>query len=133
MSTSYISIIYAVIICLCAPCLWQLNEKRATDRRPPEPMQRVNQPFDGSKFNFNKVKPAEVLFNLKNESRRGSTTDQIIINVRRLHAVSVYTYVCITHVGYTYIYILCMYMYVYDVCICTHCHLRYCVPNYLIL
>ena len=59
----------------------QLNVKRATERRAPQPMQHVNQPFDKIKFNFNKVKSGEVLFNLQNSDRAGSTNDRVIINV----------------------------------------------------
>ena len=44
-------------------------------------MQHVNQPFDETKFNFNKVKSEEVLFNLQNSDRAASTNDRVIINV----------------------------------------------------
>ena len=59
-----------------------MNVKRATDRRPPQPMKNVNQPFDDTKFNFNKVKPEEILFSLVNESNPSSAdNNKIIINV----------------------------------------------------
>lgn len=56
--------------------------KRGTKRRAAEPFHNVNQTFDHSKFNFNKVKAGEVLFGVENESRLTPTSaDKIIINV----------------------------------------------------
>lgn len=42
----------------------QLNELRFTQRRKPDPMNSVSQPFNPEKFNFTKVQSKEVLFEL---------------------------------------------------------------------
>ena len=44
---------------------FQLNESREQKRRKREPFDHVNQEFDHSKFNFNKIKPEEVLFSFE--------------------------------------------------------------------
>ncbi|XP_018495455.1 GDP-D-glucose phosphorylase 1 [Galendromus occidentalis] len=40
----------------------ELNEQRATKRRKAEDIQSIRQPFDPSRFNFNKVNDREILF-----------------------------------------------------------------------
>eukprot|EP00058_Branchiostoma_floridae_P027833 XP_002613324.1 hypothetical protein BRAFLDRAFT_118724 [Branchiostoma floridae] len=42
----------------------QLNVKRAQERRAPQNIIGMNHPFDPKKFNFTKIKPGEVLFEL---------------------------------------------------------------------
>ncbi|BFZ12234.1 hypothetical protein BsWGS_15273 [Bradybaena similaris] len=44
----------------------QLNTLRATERRIPQDISSVNQPFNEHAFCFTKVKPEEVIFNLEN-------------------------------------------------------------------
>lgn len=43
----------------------QLNVKRATERRKPQEITIVKQKFDSKQFNFTKIKPEEVLFELE--------------------------------------------------------------------
>ncbi|XP_022333297.2 GDP-D-glucose phosphorylase 1-like [Crassostrea virginica] len=43
----------------------QLNVKRATERRKPQEITIVKQKFDSKQFNFTKIKPKEVLFELE--------------------------------------------------------------------
>lgn len=43
----------------------QLNVKRATERRPPQNITIVNQPFDDKVFNFTKIKNDEIIFRLE--------------------------------------------------------------------
>ena len=45
----------------------QLNVKRATERRKPQEITIVKQKFDSKQFNFTKIKPEEVLFELEKE------------------------------------------------------------------
>ena len=45
----------------------QLNVKRATERRKPQEITIVKQTFDSKQFNFTKIKPEEVLFELEKE------------------------------------------------------------------
>ncbi|CAF0921070.1 unnamed protein product [Adineta ricciae] len=45
----------------------ELNPDRYGKRRTPFPFEHVNTPFDSLKFNFNKIKDAEILFSLDNE------------------------------------------------------------------
>lgn len=45
----------------------QLNVKRAQERRKPDSINTVNQPFSPATFNFTKIKPAEILFELVKE------------------------------------------------------------------
>lgn len=58
----------------------QLNMKRFAQRRKPEESSDVIMKFNPGKFNFNKIKPEEVLFNLKKRHLK-DFTDRIIINV----------------------------------------------------
>ena len=48
----------------CGLILLQLNPKRATDRRKPQTITSVNQPFNPDQFNFTKIRPQELLFNI---------------------------------------------------------------------
>lgn len=45
----------------------QLNVERGTQRRRPQNIRSVRQPFDSEQFNFNKIQPGEVLFRLRRE------------------------------------------------------------------
>ncbi|XP_058966097.2 GDP-D-glucose phosphorylase 1-like [Pocillopora verrucosa] len=60
----------------------QLNELRFSKRRKPDPINKVSQPFDPSKFNFTKVQQKEVMFELIPKHRSTVTSDQhvLIIN-----------------------------------------------------
>jgi GDP-D-glucose phosphorylase len=46
------------------------NPKRFSHRRPPADMQCLVQPFDPNQFNFNRVKPQEVLFEVCRKERQ---------------------------------------------------------------
>lgn len=73
--------------------------KRATERRAPQPMQSVNQPFDETKFNFNKVKEDEILFSLENSDRNTTSNDKVIINVSKPGAWTLF-YSCYSEAPY---------------------------------
>lgn len=45
----------------------QLNIKRAQERRKPDSINTVNQPYNPATFNFTKIKPEEILFELVKE------------------------------------------------------------------
>ncbi|XP_029697783.1 GDP-D-glucose phosphorylase 1-like isoform X1 [Takifugu rubripes] len=45
----------------------QLNVKRATEKRKPQEIQNVQQQFNANKFNFNKVSPEEIIFEMTKE------------------------------------------------------------------
>lgn len=45
----------------------QLNVERGTQRRRPQNIRSVRQPFDSEQFNFNKIQSGEVLFRLRRE------------------------------------------------------------------
>lgn len=45
----------------------QLNSKRATEKRKAQEILHVQQKFNAEHFNFNKVKPEEILFEMKKE------------------------------------------------------------------
>lgn len=43
----------------------QLNAQRGTERRPPQAVRSLRQPFDPGAFNFTRLRPAEVLLRLR--------------------------------------------------------------------
>uniref|UniRef100_A0A8U8BY92 GDPGP1-like N-terminal domain-containing protein n=1 Tax=Geospiza parvula TaxID=87175 RepID=A0A8U8BY92_GEOPR len=43
----------------------QLNEQRSAERRPPQPVRSLRDPFDPAAFNFTRLRPAELLFRLR--------------------------------------------------------------------
>ena len=47
--------------------IMQLNVKRATERRKPQEMTHVNQPFNKDLFNFTKIQSGEILFEMKDK------------------------------------------------------------------
>jgi GDP-D-glucose phosphorylase len=67
-------------IVLCS----QLNIDRHLNRRAPEEITCISQPFDATKFNFTKVKKEEYLFEVKNKSAEESVGHFLIINVSPL-------------------------------------------------
>lgn len=46
----------------------QLNPQRATQRRPPQAIRSLTQPFDPQQFNFTRIRPGEVLLCLRRRS-----------------------------------------------------------------
>lgn len=63
----------------------QLNTKRANERRKPQHVTSVCMPFDGSIFNFTKLKEEEMLFSLKNANKVDNSEKEaehwVVINV----------------------------------------------------
>ncbi|NXP72557.1 GDPP1 phosphorylase, partial [Ramphastos sulfuratus] len=43
----------------------QLNVQRGTERRPPQPVRSLRQPFDPTAFNFTRLRPGELLLRLR--------------------------------------------------------------------
>ncbi|XP_005989860.1 GDP-D-glucose phosphorylase 1 [Latimeria chalumnae] len=43
----------------------QLNVQRGSERRKPQDIQSINQHFNPSQFNFNKIKPTEIIFQIR--------------------------------------------------------------------
>lgn len=57
----------------------QLNIERGVQRRPPQNIQSVRQEFDPKQFNFNKVRPGEVLFRLQRREPDGPKQEDILV------------------------------------------------------
>ncbi|XP_021367959.1 GDP-D-glucose phosphorylase 1-like [Mizuhopecten yessoensis] len=55
----------------------QLNVKRATERRKPQEIITVNQPFDENLFNFSRIKSNEVLFLLDKKTKSPPDTPKV--------------------------------------------------------
>ncbi|NXD83938.1 GDPP1 phosphorylase, partial [Halcyon senegalensis] len=49
----------------------QLNVQRGTERRPPQPVHSLRQPFDPAAFNFTRLRPGEVLLRLRRAAGGG--------------------------------------------------------------
>ncbi|XP_019495754.1 PREDICTED: GDP-D-glucose phosphorylase 1 [Hipposideros armiger] len=66
----------------------QLNVERGVQRRRPQNIRSVRQPFDPKQFNFNKIQPGEVLFRLHREPGLPDVLQQedilVVINVSPL-------------------------------------------------
>lgn len=64
----------------------QLNTKRAQERRKPQHVSSIRMPFDGSLFNFTKLKEAEMLFCLESGGKDGPkrARNWVVINVSPL-------------------------------------------------
>lgn len=66
----------------------QLNVERGVQRRRPQSIRSVRQAFDPEQFNFNKIRPGEVLFRLRRESDLPGVLQQedilVMINVSPL-------------------------------------------------
>ncbi|ELW62815.1 GDP-D-glucose phosphorylase 1 [Tupaia chinensis] len=66
----------------------QLNVERGVQRRRPQSIKSVRQAFDPEQFNFNKIRPGEVLFRLQREPELPSVLGQeevlVLINVSPL-------------------------------------------------
>nr|BAC39476.1 unnamed protein product [Mus musculus] len=69
--------------------LAQLNIERGIQRRRPQNIRSVRQEFDPEQFNFNKIRPGEVLFRMQREPKGPATPKQeddvlVVINVSPL-------------------------------------------------
>lgn len=67
----------------------QLNIERGIQRRRPQNIRSVRQEFDPEQFNFNKIRPGEVLFRMQREPKGPATPKQeddvlVVINVSPL-------------------------------------------------
>lgn len=66
----------------------QLNMERGMQRRRPQNIRSVRQPFDPEQFNFNKIQPGEVLFRLRQEPGLSGVLQQedilVVINISPL-------------------------------------------------
>ncbi|XP_054433543.1 GDP-D-glucose phosphorylase 1 [Pteronotus mesoamericanus] len=66
----------------------QLNVERGVQRRRPQSISSVKQAFDPEQFNFNKIRPGEVLFRLRREPDLSGVSQQedilVMINVSPL-------------------------------------------------
>lgn len=66
----------------------QLNVERGVQRRRPQNIRSVRQPFDPEQFNFNRIRPGEVLFRLLREPGLPDVLQQedilVVINVSPL-------------------------------------------------
>lgn len=66
----------------------QLNVERGVQRRRPQNIRSMRQPFDPEQFNFNKIQPGEVLFRLHQEPGLPDVLQQedilVVINVSPL-------------------------------------------------
>ncbi|OBS60687.1 hypothetical protein A6R68_08153 [Neotoma lepida] len=66
----------------------QLNIERGAQRRRPQNIQSVRQAFDPEQFNFNKIRPGEVLFRLQRQPNGPAAAKQedilVVINVSPL-------------------------------------------------
>nr|CAH0113649.1 unnamed protein product [Daphnia galeata] len=58
----------------------QLNSDRATQRRLPQNLQKVNSPFDGTQFNFNKVPAQEVLLKPGNKAAAAAEVSTCVLS-----------------------------------------------------
>ncbi|XP_052766032.1 GDP-D-glucose phosphorylase 1-like isoform X2 [Mya arenaria] len=75
----------------------QLNEKRAQERRKPDNICSVNQPFNPATFNFGKIPASEVLFqlgdgcvnDLNDKNQCGDGTNKEVMKVRNLVVINV--------------------------------------------
>ncbi|KAL1471300.1 hypothetical protein MTO96_023754 [Rhipicephalus appendiculatus] len=57
----------------------QLNTKRANERRKPQHVTSICMPFDGSIFNFTKLKEGEMLFSLKECQQSGRQRERSLV------------------------------------------------------
>ncbi|GLH09054.1 GDP-D-glucose phosphorylase 1 [Gryllus bimaculatus] len=69
--------------------LAQLNPDRGTNRRPPEDINSLTQPFDHKKFNFTKINENEILFEVKRREKaecelKSRGKDLLVINISPL-------------------------------------------------
>lgn len=56
----------------------QLNVERSTQRRPPQQITSIAQPFDAASFNFNKVNDCEILIKCNYRLHGRSDTDALV-------------------------------------------------------
>ncbi|NXD31804.1 GDPP1 phosphorylase, partial [Spelaeornis formosus] len=59
----------------------QLNERRSAERRPPQPVRSLRDPFDPGAFNFTHLRPAELLFRLRRTGGAGPPPDPLLVAI----------------------------------------------------
>ncbi|XP_062504968.1 GDP-D-glucose phosphorylase 1-like isoform X2 [Corticium candelabrum] len=71
----------------------KLNTQRALQRRPPQHMAHLDQPFDPKRFNFTAIDSSEVLFNIVNKLDGSSVSNDkqhvVVVNVSPLEYCNV--------------------------------------------
>ncbi|XP_032556428.1 GDP-D-glucose phosphorylase 1 [Chiroxiphia lanceolata] len=59
----------------------QLNEQRSAERRPPQPVRSLRDPFDPDAFNFTRLRPAELLLRLRRAGGPGPPPDPLLVAI----------------------------------------------------
>ncbi|NXK10787.1 GDPP1 phosphorylase, partial [Herpetotheres cachinnans] len=59
----------------------QLNVQRGTERRPPQAVRSLRQPFDPRAFNFTRIHPDEVLLRLRRAGGGPAAPDQLLVAI----------------------------------------------------
>ncbi|NXE95783.1 GDPP1 phosphorylase, partial [Menura novaehollandiae] len=59
----------------------QLNEQRSAERRPPQPVRSLRDPFDPGAFNFTRLRPTELLFRLRRTGGPGPPPDPLLVAI----------------------------------------------------
>ncbi|XP_035011807.1 GDP-D-glucose phosphorylase 1 isoform X2 [Hippoglossus stenolepis] len=67
----------------------QLNIRRGTEKRKPQEILSIKQEFNGKQFNFNKINPEEIIFEMIKDTEGGSALHQqsrmvVLVNVSPL-------------------------------------------------
>ncbi|KAM6058244.1 GDP-D-glucose phosphorylase 1 [Chlamydotis macqueenii] len=59
----------------------QLNVQRGTERRPPQAVRSLRQPFDPGAFNFTRLRPAELLLRLRREGGGPAAPEPLLVAI----------------------------------------------------
>ncbi|KAK6475045.1 GDP-D-glucose phosphorylase 1-like [Huso huso] len=66
----------------------QLNIQRGKERRKPQEIQSIRQSFNPNQFNFNKIEPGEILFEIRKENKHEPSTEPQFSRVSNGQSVS---------------------------------------------
>ncbi|KAK6476916.1 GDP-D-glucose phosphorylase 1-like [Huso huso] len=66
----------------------QLNIQRGKERRKPQEIQSIRQSFNPNQFNFNKIEPGEILFEIRKENKHEPSTESQFSTVSNGQSVS---------------------------------------------
>ncbi|NXQ79271.1 GDPP1 phosphorylase, partial [Nyctibius grandis] len=61
--------------------LARLNVQRGAERRPPQPVRSLRQPFDPAAFNFTRIRPGEVLLRLRRAGGGPAPPDPLLVAI----------------------------------------------------
>ncbi|XP_068266436.1 GDP-D-glucose phosphorylase 1 [Nyctibius grandis] len=61
--------------------LARLNVQRGAERRPPQPVRSLRQPFDPAAFNFTRIRPGEVLLRLRRAGGGPAAPDPLLVAI----------------------------------------------------